>query len=201
MIIKEVHHRVKNNLQTIVGLLRLQQRRIQNHEAKNILGESINRINSIALLHQYLSQKDVELLNLKELSSNILLGIIQSMGEPDIKIETEVITTPEVILLPSARANSVALILNELINNAVKHAFIGKLSGKLSIYLNLTHNLLKITIKDNGTGLPADFDPEKHANLGWRIILSLLTDDLMGDYEINSDENGTTINITVPGIT
>lgn len=200
MIIKEVHHRVKNNLQTIVGLLRLQQRRSKNEDAKNILGESINRINSIALVHEYLSQKDVELVNLKDLTSNILLAIIQSIGAPDIKIETEVFATPDLIFLPASMANSISLILNELINNTVKHAFSDNLQGKMTILLNLSNNLLKITIKDNGKGLPKNFDPEKHANLGWRIILNLLIDALMGDYEINSDENGTTITITVPGI-
>ena len=199
-IIKEVHHRVKNNLQTIVGLLRLQQRRCQNQEIKNILGETINRINSIAIVHEYLSQKDVESVNLKEMTSNILMAIIQSMVDPELKIDCEVVSDPDPIFFTSQKANSVALIINELIHNAVKHAFYGKTNGNIHVDLGMANNMLNINIKDNGIGLPKNFDPEKDANLGWQIILSLLKGNLMGDYSINFSNQGTNINIKVPDV-
>lgn len=196
-IIREVHHRVKNSLQAIAGLLRLQQRRSQSEKVKEILGESINRINSISLVHEYLSQKDVEVVNLKELSENILSATLQSLIEPDKKINTSIIC-PDQLSVPSAQATSIALILNELIHNALEHAFLDKNIGNLNITFEIEENLLLINVCDDGKGLPAKFLPEKHGHLGWYIIQTLIKDDLGGTFEIQSSKKGTKIITKVP---
>jgi two-component sensor histidine kinase len=196
-IIKEIHHRVKNNLQSIASLLRLQQRRSQSTEVKEILNDSINRINSISIVHDYLSQKNVDVVDLTEMAKNILFEVSNSVVLPDKKIAFD-IYAPDTLLFPSAKAISVALVLNELLNNTLKHAFVNLESGLLSLHLDINTDFLDITVHDNGIGLPKDFDPEKDGNLGWQIIRTLVQDDLRGKWSINSQKGDTKIIISIP---
>lgn len=196
-IIKEIHHRVKNNLQSIASLLRLQQRRSQNIEVKDILGDSINRVNSISMVHDYLSQKNVDVVDLTELTKKLTLEIVSSFSSPDKKITFD-IDSPESLLFSSAKAVSVALVLNELLNNTVKHAFSDSESGNLSIVLKRDESFLYINIIDNGVGLPKDFSPERNGNLGWQIINTLVNDDLKGIWQIKELCKGTEVELKIP---
>jgi two-component sensor histidine kinase len=196
-IIREIHHRVKNNLQSIASLLRLQQRRSQNSEVKEILSDSINRINSISIVHDYLSQKNVDVVDLTEMAKNILFEVSNSVVLPDKQIAFN-IYAPDTLLFPSAKAISVALVLNELLNNTLKHAFVNLESGLLSLHLDINNDFLDITVHDNGIGLPEGFDPEKNGNLGWQIIKTLVQDDLKGRWTIDSEKNDTRIIISIP---
>lgn len=195
-LVKEVHHRVKNNLQTVAGLLRLQQRRSQNPEIKAILNESITRIASIALVHEYLSQDDVGVVDLKELAGNLLSTTLQSMLDPEKRIATELVC-PQPLTLPSGQATSAALVINELLQNTIKHAFTGRLEGKVTLRLNDTDSGIVLSIEDNGIGLPEAFDPQKDANLGWQIINTLVKDDLHATLSIERG-NGTCIRVVIP---
>jgi two-component sensor histidine kinase len=197
-IIREVHHRVKNNLQTIAGLLRLQQRRSRNSEVKSILSESIDRISSIALVHEYLSQDDVGVVDIKELAYNLLSAALQSMLPPESNIDARVVCPSYPITLPSAQATSVALIINELLQNTLKHAFTGRSQGRVELALSLTDADLVMVHTDNGIGLPQNFDPKSDGNLGWEIIDTLARQDLRGDIAISSSNQGTTITVTIP---
>ncbi|HBN08722.1 MAG TPA: hypothetical protein DD435_08765 [Cyanobacteria bacterium UBA8530] len=197
-IIREVHHRVKNNLQTIAGLLRLQQRRSKNQEVKSILSESIDRIASIAMVHEYLSHENVGVVDIKELAYNLLSASLQSMVLPDKKIDAKVICPANSVTLPSAQATSVALIVNELLSNTFKHAFKERKTGKVELELVASEAGVSLSIKDNGIGLPPSFTPEAHGNLGWQIIHTLVRDDLRGKLDIKSSNKGTTVTITIP---
>lgn len=196
-IIKEIHHRVKNNLQSIASLLRLQQRRSQNTEVKDILGDSINRVNSISMVHDYLSQKNVDVVDLTELAKTLTSEIIISFSSPDKKISFN-IESPENLLFSSAKAVSVALVLNELLNNTVKHAFSNSDEGNLKLLLENIDNSLYISIQDDGVGMPKDFSPAKDGNLGWQIINTLVQDDLRGTWEIKKLKKGTSIQLKIP---
>ncbi len=196
-IIREIHHRVKNNLQSISSLLRLQQRRTQNTEVKEILSDSINRINSISIVHDYLSQKNVDVIDLTEMAKNILFEVSNSVMLPDKKIAFN-IYAPDTLLFPSAKAVSIALVLNELLNNTLKHAFVNLDSGILSLHLEINADILNITVQDNGVGLPQDFNPDKDGNLGWQIIKTLVQDDLKGIWSVDSNKNDTRIIIKLP---
>lgn len=196
-IIREVHHRVKNNLQTIAGLLRLQQRRSSNAEVKSILTESIDRIASIAMVHEYLSHEDVGVVDIKELSYNLLSASLQSMVYNK-KIDAKVICPTGPVTLPSAQATSVALVLNELLSNTFKHAFKERKTGRVELELVANEATVTLSIKDNGIGLPQSFTPEAHGNLGWQIIHTLVRDDLRGTIDINSSSAGTVVAVTIP---
>jgi len=196
-IIREIHHRVKNNLQSISSLLRLQQRRISNQETKDILNDSINRINSISIVHDYLSQKNVEVVDIVEMSKNILSEVRNSVVLPDKDINF-VINMPNSLLFPSGKAVSIALVLNELLNNTLKHAFKSKDSGVLSLSIDVNSELLTIIVEDDGVGLPENFSPDKNSNLGWEIIKTLVKDDLKGRWEIDSTLESTKVIISIP---
>ncbi|MFN8578039.1 MAG: sensor histidine kinase [Candidatus Sericytochromatia bacterium] len=147
-IIKEIHHRVKNNLQSIVSLLRLQRRRIDNPEMKEIINDSISRINSIAVVHDYLSQKNVDVIDLTEMSKNIFFEVTSSVTLPDKEITFNV-ESPENLLFSSVKAVSVALILNEILNNTLKHAFTNLSKGELKLKLEVKDDNLIISIYTN----------------------------------------------------
>lgn len=127
-VIQEIHHRVKNNLQTIASLLRLQARRSNSMEVKEALRESVNRILSISVVHEFLSQQGDENIDVMEVTRNILQLIQQNMLDSHFKLETEFIG--ETIILPSKQASNLALIINELILNSIEHGFLGRNYGK-----------------------------------------------------------------------
>lgn len=198
-IIREVHHRVKNNLQTIAGLLRLQQRRSRNSEVKSILSDCIDRISSIAVVHEYLSHEDVEVVDIKELAYNLLSASLQSMIPPEKQIDARVVAPSTPVALSSSKATSVALILNELLQNTFKHAFTGRVQGRVELTVaSPDPEKICITLHDDGIGLPPDFTPTKDGNLGWEIIYTLAQQDLRGDLNIESSSQGTTVTITIP---
>lgn len=196
-IIKEIHHRVKNNLQSIVSLLRLQRRRIDNIQMKEIIGDSISRINSIAVVHDYLSQKNVDVIDLTEMSRNIFFEVTSSVSLPDKKIDFR-FESPENLLFSSVKAVSVALILNEVLNNTLKHAFTNLDNGVVELKLIVKNDLLIISVYDNGVGLPDNFDVTTDGNLGWKIIRTLVKEDLKGNWVIESKKGCTIINIEIP---
>jgi two-component sensor histidine kinase len=198
-IIREVHHRVKNNLQTIAGLLRLQARRARNQEVKEILGDCIERISSIALVHEYLAHDDVGTVDMKELAYNLLKAALQGFTSPDVQVAARLISSKERIVLPSAKATSSALVINELVQNACKHAFRGRRKGTLDLVMEQGEaGDLLLKVRDDGIGLPHGFDLESEGHLGWNIVRNLVRDDLRGTLKLESSSSGTTVTITIP---
>jgi two-component sensor histidine kinase/PAS domain-containing protein len=194
-VIQEIHHRVKNNLQTIASLLRLQARRTKSSEVKAALRESVNRILSISIVHEFLSQQDAEYIDVAEVAKNILDLVIQNMLEPDFNIQT--VFNGEKIVLPSDQAISLALGINELIQNSIEHGFIGRREGVIGVDMATTKDAYQIEIWDNGIGLPPDFSQRGSSSLGLQIIKTLVEHDLGGTFRLYS-ENGTHACITVP---
>lgn len=194
-VIQEIHHRVKNNLQTIASLLRLQSRRTQSEEAKAALKESVNRILSISVVHEFLSQQDEEFIDVAEVAKNITNVIINNMLDPAIALN--IVFGKETIILPSDVATSIALVINELVQNAIEHAFIGRQSGIINIDIFGKKDYYHINICDDGIGLPPDFNIENTKSLGLQIIRTLIEADLNGSFILKSD-NGTQAYIKIP---
>lgn len=194
-VIQEIHHRVKNNLQTIASLLRLQSRRSKSAEVKAALKESVNRILSISVVHEFLSQQDAEYINVVEVTKNILDLISQNMLDPEFKLET-CFTGPNIIL-PSAQASNLALIVNELILNSIEHAFVGKPKGIIGLDIKKTEDEYFLDLFDDGDGLPENFDARHSRSLGLQIVRTLVEDDMGGTFGLYS-ENGTHAKITIP---
>lgn len=194
-VIQEIHHRVKNNLQTIASLLRLQSRRTNSEEVKAALRESVNRILSISVVHEFLSQQDAEIIDVVEVAKNILDLVIQNMLEPGFTLETKF--RGETIILPSEHASSLALVVNELIQNSIEHGFIGLRQGVIGLDITTNDENYLIDLYDNGTGIPSDFNPQASKSLGLQIVRTLIEDDLNGTFELYND-HGTHARIIIP---
>ena len=196
VVIKEIHHRVKNNLQTIASLLRLQARRTESDEAKSILRDAINRVNSIALVHESLSQQDKGEINVSVVAREIYQAILSSMVAPDLKLETTFVV--DSAFLPSEQANSIALTLNELLQNAIEHGFSDRKTGKLSVSFKAHPDGYVLEITDDGMGLPPNFKLGQTKSLGLKIIQTMVETDLGGRFEILPRVQGTCARVTVP---
>ncbi|UYP00835.1 histidine kinase N-terminal domain-containing protein [Oceanotoga sp. DSM 15011] len=187
--IKEIHHRVKNNLQTIASLLRLQSRRCVSEEAKNALNESMNRILSISATHEILSQEGLDELYIFEVIKNIKTSIMRAYRNPNAELIINLMGDD--FKISSDKSTSIALIINELLQNCIKYAFIGKEKGQIDIKIERGDLYSTISIIDNGIGF--DINHMKKNSLGFTIVESLVKDKLYGNIKINSDKSGTKV--------
>lgn len=196
-VIKEIHHRVKNNLQTIAGLLRMQMRRVQSQEAKDALNESLNRIVSISLVHETLSRHDEEIIDVSEIAERLLFLVLHSLSGSESRIVPSF--HGEKMMLPSAAATSLALVLNELITNAVLHGFAGRSEGHLQVTLSRQGDQALIVVRDDGCGMAVQQEKEGRKHLGLQIVHTLVEKDLQGTvvFAPNNPE-GTEVTICFP---
>lgn len=194
-VIQEIHHRVKNNLQTIASLLRLQARRSKVPEVKSALLESINRILSMSVVHEFLSQQDTEEIRVIDVTRSILNTVAPNMVAGDFELRRS-FDGPEVIL-PSRIASNLAVIINELILNSIEHGFAGRSSGLIGLHTEETEQGYVLELYDDGCGLPEDFDLGRSKSLGLQIIRTLVADDMGGEIEL-FNRQGAHARITVP---
>jgi len=185
-LVKEIHHRVKNNLSAVAALLRMQLRRSDDEAVKEAFRQAILRLDSITLVHECLAQADnVQIVEIGQLVRDIVRNLQHTLGIDEKLIEVD-IHCPREIYLVSEHATSVALIINELVSNCYEHAFYGMTNGKISIDLSHKGNNFKIIVKDNGKGLPDNFNNQDLKSLGWHIINTLVVEDLNGNIYINN---------------
>jgi two-component sensor histidine kinase/PAS domain-containing protein len=194
-MIQEVHHRVKNNLQTIVALLRMQVRRIESEEARQALTEGLNRILSVAVIHEFLSYQESRVINIKDASQRIINQTRQGVIDPEKQIRLE-LKGPN-IYLPTRQATACALVINELLQNAVEHGYERKTGGTISVTLEDAGDRVSVTINDDGRGLPAGFNLEDADSLGLQIVQTLVSGDLRGHFELR-DGDGVSAIVTFP---
>lgn len=198
-LLKELHHRVKNNMQIVSSLLHLQAQNIQDKAIAAPLRESQNRVKSMALIHEQLYQSDnLSQVNinvyLRQLTSRLLRSIQNNKQNISVRIEPD----NDLMLMNIDTAIPIGLILNELITNALKYAFIGRESGEICISVEKNPDkVYQITVRDNGNGLPADIDISNTETLGLQLVQSLAAQ-LGGKSGCISTSNGTIFTITFP---
>lgn len=185
--IKEIHHRVKNNLQTIASLLRLQTRRTDSEETRQVLGESMNRILSIASTHELLAQSGVDEVMLGEVILNIKNNTMRYFSNP--KCYVTITMEGGDFQVDSDIATSVAIIINELLQNSLKYAFQDRSSGEIRIVVEQGKLYSSIQVSDNGGGF--DVANTEGNRLGLSIVQTLVKDKLRGNLEIESGPEGT----------
>ncbi|MBX3053447.1 MAG: sensor histidine kinase [Caldilineaceae bacterium] len=183
-MIQEVHHRVKNNLQTIAAILRIQARRCDSDEARQHLGDAVNRILSMSVIHEYLSQDEHRPINIRDLCLRIISQAQQVAVNPSQQIAIDV-AGPN-IRLPAGQATATALVVNELLLNAIEHGLRGRPQGRVLIQLEDLGDWVRLLVEDDGLGLPDDFQPAQSRSLGLQIINTLVTDDLKGNLAFES---------------
>lgn len=193
ILLKEIHHRVKNNLQIISSLLSLQSSYIRNKEAFEVFKESQNRVKTMAIIHEKLYQsEDFTGINLEEYIQNLLSSIYSSYGITENMIQLNANT--DNIFLDIDTCIPCGLIINELVTNAIKHAFPDGRKGRIDIDFYKKNGTYVLMVKDNGVGLPADLDLQHTKTLGLRLISSLVSQ-LEGDFEVTR-EGGTQVKIS-----
>jgi two-component sensor histidine kinase len=155
----------------------------------------VNRIQGIAALHQLLSRQGTQPVNLHDLASEILDLLAASALPPEFRLKRNF--SGDEFLLPPSRCTSLALVVNELLLNALEHAFTDRDHGQIGLDIRVGENGTTLTLSDDGVGLPEGFSPEKAKSLGLHIVRTMVEDDLGGQIRFIS-ENGTRVEITLP---
>jgi len=195
LLLQEIHHRVKNNLQVISSLLKLQSEYIEDKQAFQMFKDSQNRIKSMALIHEKLyKSKDLAEIDFKIYINDLAYELFRSYEIDPSKIALRMDVKD--ISLRIDVAIPCGLIINELISNSLKYAFPQGREGGIKIALrSINKNKIELKVKDNGIGLPEDFDFRKTKSLGLHIVTILVEDQLDGKIELNR-AGGTEFKIT-----
>ncbi len=192
--IREVHHRVKNNLQTVSALLRLQARRIDDPGASAALEEAVRRIASIALVHETLSSSS----DASVAFDDVLNRLVSHALELSPRMATlTIIRDGEFGSLEPRIATPLALVITELIHNALEHG-LAEAGSHLQISVNRTETHCEIKISDDGVGLPEEFNLLESSNLGLQIVRTLTENELKGDLSLRSSKQGTIAQLDFP---
>ncbi|WP_232681422.1 sensor histidine kinase [Nocardioides sp. R-C-SC26] len=198
--IREIHHRVKNNLQTVAALLRLQARRIGSDEAKAALEEAVRRVGSIAIVHETLSLAVEETVEFDEIADR-LGGMVTDVSALTGRVHVR--RDGSFGAMSSEAANALAMVLTELMQNAVEHGF-STLAiddvGAITVTVRELVGRLHVTVSDDGAGLPEDFSLDGSTNLGLSIVRTLVESELGGQLELTSPgvDRGTRAEIDIP---
>jgi two-component sensor histidine kinase len=196
--IREIHHRVKNNLQTVAALLRLQARRLTEPAARAALEESVRRVTSIAVVHETLAGSREDVVSVDEVLDRVLpmLGDLASVG-PAARTRR----TGSFGELPAAAATPLVLAVTELLHNAAEHAFPEGAPGTIELVAERDGDDLVVRVRDDGQGLPEGFDPSTSDGLGLQIVRTLVASELGGNLRMGSPigATGTEVVLTLPG--
>jgi two-component sensor histidine kinase len=195
--IREIHHRVKNNLQTVAALLRLQARRTNNAEGREALIESVRRVSSIALVHDALSMSVDEEVNLDQVVDRIL-PIMNDVATVDTPIRIS--RVGDLGVLDADRATALIMVITELVQNAIEHAFdTSTQQGCVTIRAERSARWLDVVVHDDGRGLPDGFSLEKSDSLGLQIVRTLVSAELDGSLGMHAvPTGGTDVVLRVP---
>lgn len=195
--IREIHHRVKNNLQTVAALLRLQARRTTNAEGREALIESVRRVSSIALVHDALSMSVDEEVNLDEVVDRIV-PIMNDVATVDAPIR--IVRDGDLGVLDADRATALVMVVTELVQNAIEHAYEDTAAqGCITIRAERSARWLDVVVRDDGRGLPDGFTLEGSDRLGLQIVRTLVAAELDGSLTMHdAAEGGTEVVLRVP---
>jgi len=186
VLLRELYHRTKNNMQVIVSMISLQSNNIKDKNSVIIFNETTNKINSMALVHEKLYQtKDLSRLDLKDYFTDLFSLLKDSYQEMSERVILK--TDMEQIMVTIDTAIPCGLIMNELISNIFKHAFPGDQSGNIQISLKMVHDDIEIIVRDNGIGFPSGLDYRNTNTLGIRTVIALAEQQLLGSFEYVRD--------------
>ena len=188
--IKEIHHRVKNNLQTVSALLRLQSRRLEDPAAQAALDEAVRRVASIAIVHETLAISSVENVDFDQVFDRIIHNAIE-LSSKEIKYEK----VGEFGQFDNQQATPLALIITELIHNALEHG-LEKKGDELIVDIKRDGEKTLVKVIDNGIGLPEGFNIDESSNLGLQIVKTLTENELKGEIKIAPNQGKTEATLT-----
>jgi two-component sensor histidine kinase len=188
--IREIHHRVKNNLQTVAALLRLQARRVGVPEARFALEESVRRVSSIAVVHETLSGTLDESVRFDEIADRIVVMVADVIAPEGVRLARQ----GTFGVLPAEVATPLAMAVTELLQNALEHGYTGlDRPGLVELVVSRSERALRVEVRDDGRGLPAGFDPTASDRLGLQIVRTLVETELGGSLTLGAREGGGTV--------
>jgi len=199
--IREIHHRVKNNLQTVAALLRLQARRLDEPRGKAALQEAVRRVGSIAIVHETLSQTLDERVEFDEIADRVLSMVVDFSAAASPSSTSGGVTGEPVRprrvgsfgVLGATVATPLAMVLTELLQNAFEHGLDGGAGTLLEVRALRQGERLRISVEDDGRGLPLGFDPRTAGNLGLQIVRTLVQGELGGEFDMRQRDGGGTV--------
>jgi len=189
--IREIHHRVKNNLQAVSALLRIQARREEDANASAAIEEAVRRVASIAVVHETLSTSYKDSVAFDDVLTKIMKSALELSQRSS---EISIVKSGEFGEIPSILATPLALVITELIHNALEHGLADR-GSRLEVSAIREGNSMKVLITDDGVGLPEDFAIDKNMNLGLQIVKTLTENELAGRIEFKRADVGTQVAI------
>ncbi len=189
-LLRELHHRVRNNLQTVAALLSLQARRA-GPEARAVLQDAVSRVRSLTVVHDLLSGRELSEVPLVELARIVVTQAVHSLYGDELAVQWSV--EGDDVVVSSRQTTVLALLLNEFVTNAARHGFADRAGGRLSVRVKSEGERAVLEVEDDGRGLPADFDPLRARGLGLQIARTLAEVDLRGELEIGPAPSGGTL--------
>ena len=194
LLLRELNHRVRNNLATIVGLLSMELARKRRWTAEEALKACIDRVQSLAAIHDLLAQDHFRELDLKRLVEEVAKAVVRGIGwDENVKITVDA----PALRLPPKWLGSLALAANELITNAIIHAFLSRDTGLIHVQVTEDEKEIQLSVKDNGIGIPVTNEGEWRRGVGLDIVASLVETDLQGQFQLQYD-SGTLATIRFP---
>jgi two-component system, sensor histidine kinase PdtaS len=196
-LLQEMHHRVRNNLQTVAALLSLQLRKNEDAPWAGALREAVSRVQAIASIHDLLSDES----RLGGTTADVIARHVageahRTLIPPDMTVSFDI--QPSDVMLPSKQATVMALLVNELVANAVRHGFAGHDRGHISITASQQNGIATVTVENDGNQPPEGFTPDMSTGLGMRIVQRLVTSDLEGTFGLERAGLGTRATMTFP---
>lgn len=172
LLLREIHHRVKNNMQIVTSLMNLQKEYVGEEETKKVLGESQARVKSMAMVHEKLYESsDLSHINFKEYVEKLVYGLFYSYGVPRNTIKP--VIDVERAEMSMETSIPLGLIINELVSNSLRYAFPNKKTGEIKVSLKITGNEYELVVSDNGIGLPPQMSLENLKSLGLELVKNL----------------------------
>ena len=196
-LLQEMHHRVRNNLQTVAALLSLQLRKNEDAPWAGALREAVSRVQAIASIHDLLSDET----RLAGTTADVIARHVadeahRTLIPPGLTVQFDI--APSDVMLPSKQATIMALLVNELVANAVRHGFSGSERGHISIAATQDKGIATVTVENDGNQPPDGFTPDMSTGLGMRIVQRLVTSDLQGSFTLERGGLGTRATMTFP---
>lgn len=196
-VAREIHHRVKNNLQIIASLLGLQMRRLSEPAARRALEDSMGRIMSIAAVHETLCAGAPDKVDARALIQKVATSVVASLVGDDRHIQVEMVA-PQPVELASPQATNMAIILNELVGNALKHGLKDLPEGHIRVELQAGDDDLTLVVADDGHGLDPDIAAPAHQGLGLLLVKTMAEGEFKGRFTLRSAEKGAAARLVIP---
>jgi PAS domain S-box-containing protein len=194
VLLDEVHHRVKNNLQVVSSLLDMQAREIDSEEFVEPFRDSVARIRTMAMIHEKLYQSDsLDEIDMDEYLRDLISYLRRSQGHENIELVMEL----DPVSLSVGQSISLGMIVNELVSNAFQHAFEDDESGTITVSFEAEDGTARLMVRDNGKGLPPDVDLESASSVGMKVVRSIVNYDLDGGMTIEG-EDGVCVTVEIP---